>query len=169
MNIIRFQIVFLLCVFSWPAAADDLVSEEESQRYYFSLMQKAETFRLHPAAAPNYLRGVWRLDRRAHVGGGHYVRADKGDDVALICNDQRLVQMDFNRNDERSVEFVGQLSKLTAGANGSLHFGDNKRHLMPLDLNHMAVAMYDYVAVLERVSGPPNKSEPMAFPADEQR
>ena len=167
MHIIRFGILFMFCLLSWPTEAADSISEEESQRYFFGLMQKAKTFRVHPGAAPNYLHGVWRLDRKAHVGGGHYARADKGDDVTLISNRERLVQVDFNRHSNETVEFTGLLSDLTDKADGSMHFGKEKRFLVPLDENHLAVTRYDYIVVLERVSGPPDRSAPSAFPVEQ--
>jgi hypothetical protein len=166
MTCIRLQLVVLLCAFAWPTIAADMVSEEESQRYYFSPMQKAQTYSIHPSTGREYLRGVWRLDRRAHVGGGHYARADEGDDVTLICNDERLIQIDFNRNHDRFMEFTEQLSKLTVGADGSMHFGEGKRYLTPLDDNHMAVTRYDYIVVPRRMSGTLHKTEKVAYPVD---
>ncbi len=166
MNKIRLFLLSLLCGLAWPSAADDLVSEEESQRYFFSLMQKGQSFRVHPGTAARYLRGVWRLDRRAHVGAGHYARAERGDDVILFCNDERLLQIDFNRNDEKFIEFTGQLSELTGGEDGSLNFGNKKRQIMPLDQNPLAVVMYDYIVVLERISGAPDHAPQTAYPVD---
>ena len=168
MNFTRMTLVFLLCLFSWSAAAEELVSEEESLKYYFSLIQKGKTYRVHPGAAPRYLRGVWRLDRKAHVGAGHYARAENGDDVVLICNDERLIQIDFNREGDTFVEFTGQLSDLTGAADGSMHFGKEKRFITPLDENHLSVAQYDYIVVLERVSGAPDREGPAAYPANPQ-
>ena len=166
MNTIRRHLILILCLFSLPTAADKAVSEEESQRYYFGLIQKGQTFRIEPDAAGEYLRGVWRLDRRAHVGAGHYARADKGDDVTLICNDERLIQIDFNRNHDRFIEFTEQLSRLSVGADGSMHFGNKKRVFRPLGDNHMTVAMYDYIVLLRRVSGRAQKKELMAYPVE---
>ena len=51
-------------------------------------------------------------------------------------------------------------------ADGSMHFGKGKRYLRPLDDNHMAVARYDYIVVLQRVSGRVQDKERMAYPVD---
>ena len=166
MSVICLCLALSLCAFALPSAADELVTEEESQRYFFSLMQKGQSFRIHPGAAPRYLRGVWRLDRRAHVGGGHYAMAERGDDVILICNDERLIQIDFNRHDDRFIEFTEQLSNLAGDADGSLNFGSRKRQIKPLDENHLAVIMYDYLVVLERITGAPGNEPRTAFPVD---
>jgi hypothetical protein len=67
-------------------------TEEESQQYFFSLMQKSAAFKIKSEEeASKYLRGIWRLDKRAHIGGGHYVRSDRGEDVTAICTKQWLV------------------------------------------------------------------------------
>ena len=158
--------MLLLCLSAWPVAADELVSEEESQQYFFSLLQQGQSFRIHPAVFPRYLRGVWRLDRRAHVGAGHYVQAERGDDVVMICNDERLVQIDFNRESADFIEFTGKLSDLAAGEDGSFHFGKGSLQIQPLDGNHIAVRRYDYIAVLERATGAPDEPSPMAFPTE---
>ena len=124
-------------------------------------MQKARTFRLEPNTGHKYLRGVWRLDQKAHVGGSHYTRADEGDDVSLICNDTRLMQVDFNRHSDEFTEVTEQLAALRANADGSLSVGKGRRYI-PLDDNHMAVAAYDYIVVLQRVSGRAKSSEEKA-------
>ena len=134
------------------AQASDEVSEDESREYYFGLMQQADSYRLKPGTAAEYLRGVWRLDKKAHVGGGHYARSDKGDDVSLFCNDERLVQIDFNQSHSRFVERTEQLSDLAMESDGSLSFGKGRRYI-PLSKSHMAIADYDYIVVLKRVSG----------------
>ena len=152
MNIIRAKLLLILCTFSAPVSAADTVIEEESLRYYFGLMQKAQAYRIEQGAAGRYLRGVWRLDPKAHVGSGHYARADKGDDVSLICNNERLIQVDFNRNHDEFVEVTEQLSEIRVEEDGSLSFGQGRRYI-PLDDNHMAVAAYDYIVVLRRKSG----------------
>lgn len=158
MNILRLQTVIALCLLATSTSADDKISEQESQRYYFGLMQKARSFKLEPNTGRKYLRGVWRLDQKAHVGGGHYTRADKGDDVSLICNDARLMQVDFNRHSDKFREVTEQLAALKANADGSLSIGKGRRYI-PLDDNYMAVAAYDYIVVLQRVSGRAKSSE----------
>ena len=111
---------------------------------------------------------AWRLPQ--HLLGNAAVadvlqQADRGDDVILICNDERLVQIDFNRHSADLIEFTGQLSDLTAGEEGTVHFGKGKRRIKPLDRNHIAIMRYDYIVILERVSGTPGQESPMAFPA----
>ncbi len=166
LSTVQLGIVCLLFAVTEPTVADDLVSEEESQRYFFSLMQEGQHFRVHPKAAAKYLRGVWRLDREAHVGAGHYTRAEQGDDVVLICNDERLIQIDFSRNHDQFIEFEAQLSQLAVGRDGSFNFGNQKRHIKPLDNNHIAITRYDYIVVLERVSGAPHDEPKTAFPVE---
>ncbi|MDJ0759038.1 MAG: hypothetical protein QNJ19_06535 [Woeseiaceae bacterium] len=166
MRRIQLSLAVLLLAVASPATADDVVSEEESQRYFFSLMQKGQHFRVHPKAAANYLRGVWRLDRNAHVGAGHYTRADQGDDVVLFCNDERVLQIDFSRNHDRFIEFEEQLSRLTAGRDGAFNFGNEKWHIKPLGDNHIVITRYDYIVVLERVSGAPKNEPQTAFPVE---
>lgn len=152
MKVIWPQIIFFLCLSSAVTAAAEQVSKEESQQYYFSLMQKAKTFTIEAKDAGNYLRGVWRLDKKAHVAGGHYIRADKGDDVTLICNSERLIQVDFNQNHAKFHEVTRQFATLKVNEDGSLSF-DRRRKYIPLDDKHMAVAAYDYIVLLQRVSG----------------
>jgi hypothetical protein len=58
-------------------------------------------------------RDTWRLDKRAHIGGGHYVRADQGDDVTVIFTGEWLLQTDSNRSKWGSY-FVGDAIWLAA-------------------------------------------------------
>lgn len=158
MTLIRSLFIAIFCISSGPIWAVENVSEAESQQYYFGLTQKAKAFRVELDAAGQYLRGVWRLDRKAHIGAGHYARADKGDDVVLICNNEQLVQVDFSRNHDEFVEVVAQLAEIAVEEDGSWSFGKRRRYV-PLDDNHMAVVDYDYIVVLQRESGPAENSE----------
>ena len=126
-------------------------SEQQSQQYFFSLMQKRANYTItSEEEGSKYLRGIWRLDRRAHVGGGHYVRADQGDDVTVVCTDEWLVQTEFNRNTEPVVERVKRIHGIIFDSDGSLSI-DASRKFQPLDADHMAIAAYDYIAVLQRI------------------
>ena len=65
----------------------------------------------------------------------------------------------LGRRDDRQLcplvnihEYTQLLAKLKVGVDGSLSFDKGWKHL-PLDENHMAVAGYDYIVVLQRVSG----------------
>ena len=127
-------------------------TEEESEKYYFDLMQRAKGFRVQKEDAATYLRGVWRLDRRAHISGGHYTHADLGDDVSLVCTDKVLIQVDFNRNKPESHEYAVKLKDLHQDEQGRIHF-DNHRLFVPMSKDHLAVGQYDYVVILRRVSG----------------
>ncbi len=152
MRTARLSLFATLLLAAGPLAAEDTVSESESKQYFFGLLQKGQTFSVERRAAGDYLRGVWRLDRRAHVGGGHYVEAERGDDVYLICNDTRMVQVDFNRDQRDFIEVVSELENLEVESDGSFSFGTHRQY-KPLDDDHMAVTAYDYIAVLERASG----------------
>ena len=152
MRILRLAVVSTLLVLAGPLAAEEQISERESQAYFFGLLQKGQSFSVEPSAAADYLRGVWRLDRKAHVGGGHYVQAERGDDVYLICNDTRMVQVDFNYGQREFIEVISELERLEVDSDGSFSFGTNRKY-KPLDDDHLAVTAYDYIAVLERASG----------------
>jgi hypothetical protein len=126
--------------------------EQESQQYFFGLMQKRTNYKIaSEQEASKYLRGIWRLDKRAHVGGGHYVRADQGDDVTVIYTGGWLLQTDFNLNTEGVVERIVRTRRIGRHPDGSLKF-DASRKFMPIDDDHMAVAAYDYIAVVQRIA-----------------
>jgi hypothetical protein len=126
--------------------------ERESQQYFFTLMQKARNFQIATEEeASKYLRGIWRLDKRAHIGGGHYVRADRGDDVTVICNDEWLVKTDFNLKNKKVVQSVTRITKIALGPDGSLKVNGSER-FRPLDDDRMAVLAYDYIAIVQRIT-----------------
>ena len=130
-------------------------TEAKSQQYFFKLMQNAKTFKIETEeAASKYLQGIWRLDKRAHIGGGHYVRADRGADVAVMCTDQWLVVRFIDTKEVRDV--VKRYDRIEIDKNSHLHVrGKNAisfDHFMPLDKDHMAVLAYDYIAVVRRTS-----------------
>lgn len=152
MMFFRTALLLMLLSVTLDLHAEEQVSAEESQQYYFGLMQKAETFKVAHEDAAEWLHGVWRLERRAHIGGGHYVRADRGDDVTLISNYERLLQIDFNHGHNGMVQVIADLADIRAEEDGSWNFGRTRRYI-PLDDYHLAVADYDYVVVLRRISG----------------
>ena len=160
MIFLRRACVLVLFAVAANVAAEEPISAEESQQYFFTLMQKAETFRIAPEDAGEWLHGVWRLERRAHVGGGHYVRSDRGDDVTLISNYERLLQIDFNHGHNGMVQVIADLADIRAEEDGSWNFGKTRRYI-PLDDYHLAVADYDYVVVLRRISGDSDTAAPM--------
>ena len=127
------------------------ISGQDSEQYYFETLQRGKGFRIKKEAAVNYLRGVWRLDRKAHMSGGHSTRADQGDDVSLVCTEKQLIQIDFNRNKPVANEFVAQLSDLKQDERGRFHF-DNHRLFAPVSEDHLLIGRYDYVVLLKRVS-----------------
>ncbi len=158
-------LVVLFIALCGPLAAEAPVSAQESQAYFFGLMQKGQSFSVDPGDAGDYLRGVWRLDRKAHYGEGHYVEAGRGDDVYVICNDTRLVQVDFNRDQREFIEIESELAKLKVEEDGSFSFG-TRRMYRPLDDNHLVVTAYDYIAILERASGRTQQPDTDAGSAD---
>jgi len=160
MNLMRRALLLVLIAVTTTVVAEEPISAEESQQYFFSLMQKAETFRVAPEDASQWLHGVWRLERRAHVGGGHYVRSDRGDDVTLISNYERLLQIDFNHGHNGMVQVIADHADIRAEEDGSWNFGKTRRYI-PLDDYHLAVAEYDYIVVLRRISGYSATAAPM--------
>lgn len=125
--------------------------EDQSQQYYFQLMQGAAAFNIETEeAAAEYLRGIWRLDRRAHVGGGHYVRSDRGDDVTLICTDEWLVTSIFEASADVRIEEVKRFETIEVTGNRTLSV-DSGSQFMPLGEDHVAFVKYDFIAVLKRV------------------
>jgi hypothetical protein len=136
------------------AAEDDLKDwgKEKSQQYFFGLMMNARKFKIASnEEAAKYMRGSWRLDKRAHVGGGHYVQADQGDDVTVICTDEWLVKKILNHQKPRVHESVGRIEKIVLDPSGIITVNDRGR-FQPLDEDHMAVLDYDFIAVLRRIS-----------------
>lgn len=124
--------------------------EQESQEYFFGLMEKGKSFRIESEAdARRYMEGLWRLDRRAHVGGGHYVHADRGDDVTVICNDTWLVTSVFNRRATPVAESVHRIESVTVKFDGSVVINGSER-FKPLDQDRMAMLGYDFIAVVQR-------------------
>ncbi|MEO0615541.1 MAG: hypothetical protein AAFY69_05335 [Pseudomonadota bacterium] len=148
---------------STATLAEAPISETESHLYFVGLMEQAKTFRVAPDDAGDYLKGVWRLDEKAHYGPGHYVQAARGDGVYLICNETRLVQVDFNHAQREFIETVSTLSDMSVESEGSFKFKGGRQYI-PLDNNHMAVAAYDYIAILERASGIAAAQQPPAVP-----
>jgi hypothetical protein len=127
-------------------------TKEKSQRYFLNLMAKTKTFKIETKEkAAEYLRGIWRLDKRAHIGGGHYVRADRGDDVTVICTGEWLVKKDFNHNETGQSESIARIADITVEPGGSLRVNRDHIRFMPLDDDHMAVLTYDYIAVVQRI------------------
>ncbi|MEL6950946.1 MAG: hypothetical protein AAGM16_12630 [Pseudomonadota bacterium] len=145
-------LVLSIGTLSAPGLAEPPISDTESHHYFIGLMKQAETYRVAPEDAEAYLKGVWRLDEDAHFGPGHYVQAARGDGVYLICNETRLVQVDFNHAQREFIETVSTLSEMSVAADGAFKFKSGRTYV-PLDDNHMAVSAYDYIAVLERASG----------------
>jgi hypothetical protein len=124
--------------------------EQESQQYFFGLMEKGKSFRVGSEAdARRYLEGLWRLDRRAHIGGGHYVHADRGDDVTVICTDAWLVTSVFNHHATPVAESVHRIETMTIRSDGSIVVNGSER-FKPLDEDHMAMLGYDFIAVVRR-------------------
>jgi hypothetical protein len=124
--------------------------EQESQEYFFGLMEKGKSFRIESEAdARRYLEGLWRLDRRAHLGGGHYVHADRGDDVTVICTDAWLVTSVFNHHATPVAESVHRVETMTIRSDGSIVVNGSER-FKPLDEDHMAMLGYDFIAVVRR-------------------
>jgi hypothetical protein len=131
-------------------------TEEESQEYFFGLMQKSQNFKVKTKEeASKYLQGIWRLDKRAHIGGGHYVRADRGDDVTVICTDEWLVVRLMNGK-QASDATVARFDRIELDDSGHLRVkGKNSisfDHFQPLDEDHMAVLNYDFIAVVRRIA-----------------
>jgi len=142
-------------------------SEEKSQQYFFELMQKSKEFKIKTQEeASNYLQGIWRLDKRAHVGGGHYVRADLGADVAVVCTDKWLVVRLMNAKETNDT--VSRFERIERDEKGHLHLkeevGSAFDHFLPLDDDHMAVLAYDFIAVVQRI--PCETAEPAAEGAE---
>jgi hypothetical protein len=124
--------------------------ERESQEYFFGLMEKGKSFRIESRAeARRYLEGLWRLDRRAHIGGGHYVHADRGDDVTVICTDSWLVTSVFNLHATPVAESVHRIKTVALRSDGSIVVNGSER-FQPLDEDHMAMLGYDFIAVVQR-------------------
>jgi hypothetical protein len=133
------------------AGLDPAWGEQESQQYFFGLMENAKSFSIGSQEdARRYLKGLWRLDRRAHVGGGHYVHADRGDDVTVICTDSWLVTSVFNHHTPQVAESVHRIETLTLRSDGSIIVNGRER-FRPLDEDHMAMLGYDFIAVVQRV------------------
>lgn len=131
-------------------------TEEKSQQYFFELMQNSQTFTIKEnQEASKYLQGLWRLDKRAHIGGGHYVHADQGDDVAVVFTDQWLVVRLGKDKDIRDA-VVGRYERINLDENGHIRVeGEDSlsyNHFQPLDENHMAIRAYDFIAVVKRVA-----------------
>jgi hypothetical protein len=131
-------------------------TEEKSQRYYFELMQKSDSFKIETEEeASEYLQGIWRLDKRAHVGKAHYVRADLGADVTVVCTDTWLVLTAINGT-EASDMAVAHVERVEPDEKGHLHVKTRKSitfdRFQPLDKDHMAVLAYDFIAVVQRVA-----------------
>lgn len=148
-----------------PSGADETVSdfdpatwgEEQSRPYFFDLMQAGKSFRVEDAtAAGTYLEGLWRLDPRAHVGGGHYVHADRGDDVTVIFNDSWLVTTVFNRDAAPAAESVHRVKTVNVRSDGSIVVNGRER-FRPLDEDHMAMLGYDFIAVVQRAPEAPGR------------
>ncbi|MCR9200051.1 MAG: WG repeat-containing protein [Planctomycetaceae bacterium] len=144
------------------------VSAAESQAYYFLLLQKAQSFQLKSdEEAAAYIEGIWRLDRKAHFGGGgHYVRSDRGDNARAIITSQWLVKSLFNdQKPEQVSEDVVAVESIKRGEQGLVI---NDRHrFMAIDKNHMAIIDYDFLAVMERVAGAEAESAAGAEPISE--
>jgi hypothetical protein len=114
-------------------------------------MQNAKNFKMSTEkAASKYLHGIWRLDKRAPIGGGHYVHADWGDDVTVICTDEELDKTIFNNNEAGVVESVDRIEKAVLDPDGSLKV-NGREQFRPLDDVHMAVLGYDFIAVVQRI------------------
>jgi len=125
-------------------------AEQESQEYFFGLMEKGKSFRVgSETEARRYLEGLWRLDRRAHVGDGHYIHADRGDDVTVICTDAWLVTTVFNHHEIRVAESAHRIKTLTLKSDGHIVVNGSER-FKPLDDDHMAMLGYDFIAVVQR-------------------
>ena len=147
-----FAVRFDIAEFEARAKADaaHALATSESGTYYFKMMLGAKHFRIEKKDAVEYLRGTWELDQKAHFGDeGHYVRADLGDRVTLQCDDKTLTQISFNENKPGKDRYVGELSSLKQEEKGAFEIGDTYLYL-PLDQNHLAIAAYDYVAIVER-------------------
>jgi hypothetical protein len=145
-------------------------TEEESKQYFFNLMQKSATFKIKSEEeASKYLQGIWRLDKRAHIGGGHYVRADRGEDAAVMCTDEWLVVRMMNGKQASDVT-VARFERIETDERGHLHVkGKNPisfDHFMPLDKDHIAVLNYDFIAVMHRMTS--KTPEPGADETDGQ-
>jgi hypothetical protein len=124
--------------------------EQQSQEYFFGLMEKGKSFRVASEAdARRYLEGLWRLDRRAHVGGGHYVHADRGNDVTVICTDAWLVTSVFNHHTTPVAESLHRIETMTVHSDGTMVVNGSER-FKPLDEDHMAMLGYDFIAVVQR-------------------
>lgn len=131
-------------------------AEEKSQQYFFNLMQKTASFKIETEEeASEYLQGIWRLDKRAHMGGGHYVRADRGEDVTVICTGKWLVITDLSGADARDMA-VARVESVEPDEKGHLQVKTRNSitfdRFQPLDKDHMAVLAYDYIAVVQRVA-----------------
>jgi hypothetical protein len=128
----------------------DSWAEQESTEYFFGLMENGKSFRVGSETdARRYLAGLWRLDRRAHVGGGHYVHADRGDDVTVIWTDAWLVTTVFNHHETRVAESAHRIETLTRKSDGHIVVNGSER-FKPLDDDHMAMLGYDFIAVVQR-------------------
>lgn len=136
------------------SAPELTVSAAQSQAYYFLLLQKAQSFQLKSdEEAAAYIEGIWRLDRKAHFGGGgHSVRADRGDNARAIITSQWLVKSLFNdQKREQISEDVIAVKSIKRDEQGPVI---NDRHrFMAIDNDHMAIIDYDFLAVMERVAG----------------
>lgn len=136
-----------------------------SQAYYYSMLQKAQSFRLESdAKASEFLSGSWRLDQKAHFGGdGHYVRADRGDDGRVIITRDWLLKSFFNhKKSDQPREDLVRIRSVSRKDNTIVV--NNRFRLMPIDDDHMAVTDYDFIAMMERVDCGNDSAE---FPVDQ--
>jgi len=139
------------------------VSAAQSQAYYFLLLQKAQSFQLKSDdEAAAYIEGIWRLDRKAHFGGGgHYVRSDRGDNARAIITSKWLVKSLFN--DQKSDQISEDVIAVKSIKRDEQGLVINDRHrFMAIDNDHMAIIDYDFLAVMERVAEAEAEAEPIS-------
>ena len=152
-KVVLFLVVFSFSLSSTVKAEKVKMNETVSQVYFYGMMMKAKSFRIKVNDAENYLQGLWQLDKDAHVGGSHYTRSDRGDDVTLIINNKRSIQIDFNPKLGKFHETTDQLTDLKVNKDGMLSLNEKKKCIyQPIDENHMAVVGYDSIVVLKRIS-----------------
>ena len=130
--------------------------EDKSWQYFKQLTRKSRAFNVKTKEdAIKYVKGIWRLDKRAHIGGGHYVRADQGEDVIVICTDEWLVVRALGKAYASDMT-VARFDRIEPDERGHLFFKGKNRimfdHFQPLDEDHMAVHNYDFIAVVRRIA-----------------
>ncbi|MCF7954812.1 MAG: hypothetical protein K9M75_03320 [Phycisphaerae bacterium] len=126
--------------------------EKESKKYYFGQMQSSQNYKISTVKeAAEYLHGIWRLDKKAHVGGGHYVHADQGDDVTVICTEKWLVKTLYNNKKKEMgfYESLDPIKKIVLAPDALLQVND-RRLFRPINDDHMVVVDYDFIAVVKR-------------------